>query len=82
MAHAILKTTGNMAACVGTVGPGAMNLVPGVAAAWADNIPLLAITELMAVEEAARFRQATSKYRAEVDMAAEELNERTAYSLR
>ncbi len=44
MAHAIAKTTGTMAACFGTVGPGAMNLVPGVAAAWADNIPMLVLT--------------------------------------
>lgn len=44
MAHAIAKCTGEMAACFGTVGPGAMNLVPGVAAAWADNIPMLVLT--------------------------------------
>ena len=44
MAHAVAKTTGVMAACFGTVGPGAMNLVPGVAAAWADNVPMLVLT--------------------------------------
>jgi len=44
MAHSIAKTTGEMAACFGTVGPGAMNMVPGVAAAWADNIPMLVLT--------------------------------------
>lgn len=44
MAHAVAKTTGQMAACFGTVGPGAMNMVPGVAAAWADNIPMLVLT--------------------------------------
>ncbi len=44
MAHSIAKTTGGMAACFGTVGPGAMNMVPGVAAAWADNIPMLVLT--------------------------------------
>jgi len=44
MAHAIAKTTDSMAACFGTVGPGCTNMVPGVAAAWADNIPLLALT--------------------------------------
>ncbi len=44
MAHAVAKTTDSMAACFGTVGPGAMNMVPGVAAAWADNMPLLALT--------------------------------------
>ncbi|MGD9800813.1 MAG: thiamine pyrophosphate-binding protein [Parvularculaceae bacterium] len=44
MAHSIAKTTGEVAACFGTVGPGAMNMVPGVAAAWADNIPMLVLT--------------------------------------
>ncbi|RMF10120.1 MAG: thiamine pyrophosphate-binding protein [Alphaproteobacteria bacterium] len=44
MAHAIGKMTDSMAVCFATVGPGATNLVPGVAAAWADNIPMLVIT--------------------------------------
>ena len=41
MAHAIGKLTDSMAMCFATVGPGTTNMVPGVAAAWADNIPLL-----------------------------------------
>ena len=41
MAHAISRVTNTMGVCFGTVGPGATNLVPGVAAAYADNIPLL-----------------------------------------
>jgi len=44
MAHAIGKLTDGMAVCFGTVGPGATNMVPGVAAAWADNIPMLVLT--------------------------------------
>lgn len=44
MAHAISRVTGTMGVCFGTVGPGATNLVPGVAAAWGDNIPMLVIT--------------------------------------
>lgn len=44
MAHAIGKMTDGMAVCFATVGPGATNMVPGVAAAWADNIPLLVLT--------------------------------------
>jgi len=44
MAHAVGKLTTGMGVCFGTVGPGATNMVPGVAAAWADNIPLLVIT--------------------------------------
>lgn len=44
MAHAVGKLTDSMAVCFGTVGPGATNLLPGVAAAWADNIPMLVLT--------------------------------------
>jgi acetolactate synthase-1/2/3 large subunit len=44
MAHAIGKITDSMAVCFATVGPGATNMVPGVAAAWADNIPMLVLT--------------------------------------
>lgn len=44
MAHATHLVTGEMAVCFGTVGPGATNLLPGVAAAWADNIPMLVLT--------------------------------------
>jgi len=44
MAHAVHLVTGEMAACFATVGPGATNLVPGVAAAWADNVPMLVLT--------------------------------------
>jgi thiamine pyrophosphate-dependent acetolactate synthase large subunit-like protein len=44
MAHAISRVTQTMGVCFATVGPGATNLLPGVAAAFADNIPLLAIT--------------------------------------
>jgi acetolactate synthase-1/2/3 large subunit len=44
MAHAAYLASGEMAACYGTNGPGATNLVPGVAAAWADNIPMLVLT--------------------------------------
>ncbi|MBI2969605.1 MAG: thiamine pyrophosphate-binding protein, partial [Gammaproteobacteria bacterium] len=44
MAHAISRVTDSLGVCFGTVGPGAMNMVPGVAAAWADNIPIIALT--------------------------------------
>jgi acetolactate synthase-1/2/3 large subunit len=36
--------TSTLGVCFGTTGPGATNLLPGVAAAWADNIPLIALT--------------------------------------
>jgi acetolactate synthase-1/2/3 large subunit len=44
MADAISRITDTLGVCFGTTGPGATNLLPGVAAAWADNIPLLALT--------------------------------------
>jgi acetolactate synthase-1/2/3 large subunit len=44
MAHAISRVTDTMGVCFGTVGPGATNLVPGVAAAFADHIPILVLT--------------------------------------
>ena len=44
MADAISRVSGTLGVCFGTTGPGATNLLPGVAAAWADNIPLVALT--------------------------------------
>jgi acetolactate synthase-1/2/3 large subunit len=44
MAHAISRITGTLGVCFATVGPGATNLVPGVAAAYADNIPMIVLT--------------------------------------
>jgi acetolactate synthase-1/2/3 large subunit len=38
------RLTGRLAACLGTLGPGATNLLTGVAEANMDNIPLLVIT--------------------------------------
>lgn len=44
MADAWYRLTNQIGVCVGTVGPGAADLVPGVYAAWADSIPILVIT--------------------------------------
>jgi len=44
MADAYARVTGDIAVCIGTVGPGAADLVPGVYPAWADSIPMLVIT--------------------------------------
>ena len=44
MAEAIASSTGVPGVCVGTLGPGATNLVTGVAHAWLDRAPLLALT--------------------------------------
>lgn len=44
MADAYARVTGEPGVCIGTVGPGAADLVPGVYAAWADSIPMLVLT--------------------------------------
>ncbi|MHA1150278.1 MAG: thiamine pyrophosphate-binding protein [Promethearchaeota archaeon] len=43
MADAWARVTGELGVCLGTAGPGVTHLVPAVAAAWADSIPLLVI---------------------------------------
>jgi acetolactate synthase-1/2/3 large subunit len=42
-ADAYARVTNKPGVCFGTVGPGATHLVPGVGAAWSDNIPVIAI---------------------------------------
>jgi len=42
-ADAYARVTNKPGVCFGTVGPGATHLVPGVGAAWGDNIPVIAI---------------------------------------
>lgn len=42
-ADAYARTTGGLGVCFGTVGPGVTDMVPGVGAAWADNVPILVI---------------------------------------
>jgi len=44
MADAYARVTGEPGVCIGTVGPGAADLVPGVYPAWADSIPLVVLT--------------------------------------
>jgi len=44
MADAYAKFTGKLGVCNGTGGPGATNLLTGIATAWTDSIPLLAFT--------------------------------------
>jgi acetolactate synthase-1/2/3 large subunit len=44
MADAYARVTGRPQVCVGTMGPGAANLLIGVACAFSDSIPLIAIT--------------------------------------
>jgi len=42
-ADAWARATGDLGVCLGTAGPGVTHLVPAVAAAWADSVPLLVI---------------------------------------
>jgi len=44
MADGYARETGKLGVCCTTTGPGATNLITGVASAYADNVPLLAIT--------------------------------------
>ena len=44
MADGYARETGKIGVCCSTTGPGSTNLITGVAAAYADNIPMLVIT--------------------------------------
>jgi acetolactate synthase-1/2/3 large subunit len=44
MADGYARTTGKLAVCAGTSGPGSTNLVTGVACAFADGVPMLVVT--------------------------------------
>ena len=44
MAEGYAKATGKVGVCLATSGPGATNLVTGLADAYMDNVPILAIT--------------------------------------
>ena len=44
MADGYARATGRLGVCLGTSGPGATNLVTGIATAYLDSIPMLALT--------------------------------------
>ena len=44
MAGGHARLSGGIGACITTAGPGATNLVTGIASAYADNLPVIAIT--------------------------------------
>lgn len=44
MADGYARETGKLGVCCATTGPGATNLLTGVASAYADNVPILVIT--------------------------------------
>lgn len=49
MATGFAQVSGKIGVCVGTVGPGATNLVTGVASAYMDSVPLLVLTAQVGV---------------------------------
>lgn len=49
MADGYARETGKLGVCIATSGPGATNLITGVACAHANNVPVLAITGLPAL---------------------------------
>ena len=51
MAEGYARETGKLGVCCATAGPGATNLITGVASAFADNIPMLVITAQTAIEK-------------------------------
>jgi acetolactate synthase-1/2/3 large subunit len=54
-ADAWARVTNTTGVCVGTVGPGATHLVPGIGAAWSDNIPVIAIVPQVKSDTADKF---------------------------
>jgi acetolactate synthase-1/2/3 large subunit len=44
MAEGYARATGKVGVCMATSGPGATNLITGIADAWMDSVPLVAIT--------------------------------------
>ncbi|MFX0082642.1 MAG: thiamine pyrophosphate-binding protein [Candidatus Hodarchaeota archaeon] len=54
-ADAWARLTNTPGICFGTVGPGATHLVPGIGAAWSDNIPVVAIVPQVDIDVADNF---------------------------
>jgi acetolactate synthase I/II/III large subunit len=54
MADGYARASGGLGACVSTSGPGATNLITGVAAAYADSVPVIVITGQVATKSFGR----------------------------
>ena len=54
MADGYARASGGLGACVGTSGPGATNLITGVAAAYADSVPVVVLTGQVATKSFGR----------------------------
>lgn len=50
MADCYARTSGKLGVCCSTTGPGATNLITGVAAAYTDSIPMLVITGMNPID--------------------------------
>lgn len=50
MADCYARTSGKLGVCCATTGPGATNLLTGVAAAYVDSVPMLVITGMNALD--------------------------------
>ena len=51
-ADAYARVTGKVGVCFGTSGPGATNLVTGIATAQMDSVPMVVITGIRALRSA------------------------------
>jgi acetolactate synthase I/II/III large subunit len=54
MADGYARASGGLGACIGTSGPGATNLLTGVAAAYADSVPVIVLTGQVATKSFGR----------------------------
>src|SRR5262249_61170328 len=54
MADGYARASGGLGACVSTSGPGATNLITGVAAAYADSVPIVVLTGQVATKSFGR----------------------------
>lgn len=54
-AEGYAKVTGDVGVCIATSGPGATNLVTGLADALLDSVPLVAITGQVSVDSSVPF---------------------------
>ena len=79
MAEVYGRLTGNPAGCLGTLCPGATNLITGVADANMDRAPMMVLTGQGATE---RLRVAAAGRSVTMDLEAEELSEELRSELR
>ena len=63
MADGYARASGGLGACVATSGPGATNLITGVAAAYADSIPIVVLTGQVATKSFGQGRASGVQHR-------------------